>query len=407
MKEQMLICGGGIGGLASALASSRAGWQVTLLEQAASFGEVGAGIQLGPNVVRVLRALGVGEALAQVAAKPDRLEVRSALSGKVLGVLPLGLSMRERYGADYLTVARADLHELLLQAAHSHGVELHLNAKVAAVAQTPDAVQVETLAGTTLTTRSAQVLVGADGIWSAVRRHVVGDAPPRATGHLAYRAMLAQSALPVALRSDVVTVWLGPKFHAVQYPVRGGEWLNLVMIVQGAVPVSEQNQLEGWDHAAHASDLRRRLVGACSSLRESAAAIDSWWLWALFDRPPMASPSEQAKGRIALLGDAAHPMRPYLAQGAGMAIEDAAALAQCLSLVGPQGMANPGSGDQIPQALQHYAELRWQRNARVQARAIRNGEIFHWRGALQIGRDAAMKALGAKLLDVPWLYAGS
>ena len=405
MTPKLLICGGGIGGLAGALASSRAGWKVRLLEQAASFGEVGAGIQLGPNVVRVLQSMGVGEALERVAANPERLEVRSALSGKLLGVLPLGHSIQERYGAQYLTIARADLHGLLLQAVQQT-VELKLNSQVTAVSQTVDAVQVETLSDTTSTTHGAQVLVGADGIWSAVRPHVAGNTPPRATGHLAYRAMLPQSALPLSLRSDVVTVWLGPKFHAVQYPVRGGEWLNLVVIVQGAVPVNEQDRLGGWDHVAHAADLRRRLANACGSLRELAGAIDAWWLWALFDRPPMAGASEHANGRIALLGDAAHPMRPYLAQGAGMAIEDAAALARCLSQPGARTSVNSGAQSEVVQALQTYAAGRWQRNARVQARAIRNGEIFHWQGALQIGRDAALKTLGARLLDVPGLYAG-
>ena len=405
MTPKLLICGGGIGGLASALASARSGWRVELLEQAASFGEVGAGIQLGPNVVRVLQSMGVGEALERVAAKPERLEVRSAVNGKVLGVLPLGHSMRERYGADYFTIARADLHEILLQAVQQV-VELRLNARVTSVSQTADAVLVKTSTGAAPVTHSAEVLVGADGLWSAVRPHVAGDTPARVTGHLAYRAMLPQSALPPSLRSDVVTVWLGPKFHAVQYPVRGGQWLNLVVIVQGAVPVNEQDRLEGWDHVAHAADLRRRLADACGSLRELAGAIDAWWLWALFDRPPMASASEHANGRIALLGDAAHPMRPYLAQGAGMAIEDAAALAQCLSKPRARITVNQGAQSEVVQALQTYAASRWQRNARVQARAIRNGEIFHWQGALQIGRDAALKTLGAKLLDVPWLYAG-
>jgi salicylate hydroxylase len=236
-------------------------------------------------------------------------------------------------------------------------------------------------------------LVGADGVWSKVRHCVVADGKPRVTGHLAFRAMVPQTDLPAELRSQVVTAWLGPKFHAVQYPVHAGEWLNVVVIVQGQVYGDPSH----WDHSANAAELHSRMAGAARPLMDLVHEIPSWRLWALSDRPPMQSADEHAKGRIALLGDAAHPMRPYLAQGAGMAIEDAAELAQVLS----------GTGTDVPEALQRYAQARWQRNARVQARAIRNGEIFHMRGLMQKGRDASLRLLGPKLLDVPWLYRGT
>jgi salicylate hydroxylase len=227
-----------------------------------------------------------------------------------------------------------------------------------------------------------------------VRKQVVAnDVAPRVTGHLAFRAMLPQAQLPAALRSQVVTAWMGPDFHGVHYPVRGGEWLNVVCIVHGRVAGDPQS----WDHSANAQELRSRMALARGPLQELIHAIDQWRLWPLTDRPPMASAAEHAKGRIALLGDAAHPMRPYLAQGAGMAIEDAAALATCLADA-------PG---QIPRALARYADMRWQRNARVQARAIRNGEIYHFKGVRQLGRDLALKLLGARLMDVPWLYSGA
>lgn len=386
----LLIAGGGIGGLATALACARAGCAVRLLEQAVEFSEVGAGIQLGPNAVRVLQALGVGPALAQVAARPARLEVRNALSADLLGTLPLGDAALQRYGAGYLTVARADLQNVLLGAVQAHGgVALQLNAALHTVTQDDLAVQVQTSRGEAL---QAQALIGADGLWSRVRHAVCGGTPPRVTGHLAYRAMVPQSQLPVHLRSQVVTAWMGPDFHAVQYPVRGGEWLNVVAIVHGSM----RGDSTGWDYQANAADLRSRLHNAGGNLRELLLAIDAWRLWPLFDRPPMASGAEHARGRIALMGDAAHPMRPYLAQGAGMAIEDAAALANSLS-------ANAGD---VPHALQAFAAQRWQRNARVQARAIRNGEIFHWQGPMRVGRDLALRALGKHLLDVPWLYSG-
>jgi salicylate hydroxylase len=242
-------------------------------------------------------------------------------------------------------------------------------------------------------TLDAQLLVGADGLWSRVRPYVCGETPPRATGHLAYRAMVPQSQLPAHLRSQVVTAWMGPDFHAVQYPVRSGEWLNVVAIVHGAI----KGDNIGWDYQANAADLRGRLHKAGGNLRELLLSIDAWRLWPLFDRPPMAAASEHARGRIALVGDAAHPMRPYLAQGAGMAIEDAVALADCLASI----------ADDVPLAFQKFAAMRWQRNARVQARAIRNGEIFHMHGPMRVGRDLALKALGSRLLDVPWLYGGA
>lgn len=391
MDNKLLVCGGGIGGLAAALATARAGWKVDLLEQSPVFGEVGAGIQLGPNVVKVLQGLGVMEALRQVAAFPERLEVRNATSTELLGVLPLGKAIAQRYGAPYATIARADMHTLLLDAVRAQAdVGLHLDARVVAIRQDANGVRAQTVQDQHF---EAPLLVGADGLWSQVRKQVVeNDVPPRVTGHLAFRAMLPQSALPAALRSQVVTAWMGPDFHAVHYPVRAGEWLNVVCIVHGQVAGDPQS----WDHSANAQELRSRMARAQGSLRALIHAIDAWRLWPLSDRAPMASAAGHAKGRIALLGDAAHPMRPYLAQGAGMAIEDAAALAACIG----------ETPDQIAQALSRYAAQRWQRNARVQARAIRNGEIYHLKGFRQVGRDLALKMLGAKLMDLPWLYGG-
>jgi salicylate hydroxylase len=390
MDKDILVAGGGIGGLAAAYALAHKGAQVTLLEQSSEFGEVGAGIQLGPNVVRILEAWGLGEALRGVAAFPECLRVRNAMNGAVLGELPMGQTMVQRYGASYVTIARADMHGLLLDAVRRQGkVHLHLSSEVTRVDQDEHAVRVQTLTQNF----HAPVLVGADGVWSRLRKEVVDDGAPRVTGHLAFRALVAQADLPEKLRSKVVTAWLGRDFHVVQYPVRRGEWLNVVAIVHGHVYGDPKH----WDHSANAAELRTRLAGATKALRDLVHAIPNWRLWALSDRPPMRSASEHARGRIALLGDAAHPMRPYLAQGAGMAIEDADTLARVLD-------ANP---DDVPAALQSYANLRWQRNARVQARAIRNGEIFHLRGPMQVGRDLSLRLLGEKLLDVPWLYRGA
>jgi salicylate hydroxylase len=235
------------------------------------------------------------------------------------------------------------------------------------------------------------MLLGADGVWSRVRALLLNDGPARVSGHLAYRALVPQSSLPAPLRSQDIIVWMGERMHLVQYPVRSGEHLNVVAVIHGRV---EKGDLESWDHSANAADLRAALSGTCKSVRDLVGAISQWRLWPLCDRAPMRGAHEQARGRVALLGDAAHPMRPYLAQGACMAIEDAAELGRALARAGLD----------LPQALGQYAQNRWQRNAQVQARAIRNGEIFHSTGLLRWGRDLSIRLLGERLLDQPWLY---
>ncbi|MBT9506848.1 FAD-dependent monooxygenase [Rhodoferax sp.] len=388
MSRNTLIVGGGIGGLAAALACDRRGLQVELFERACEFSEVGAGIQLGPNVVQVLHGWGLKDALSDVAAFPERLQVRSALSGAELGVLRLGSVAVARYGSPYATIHRADLHALLLNALRQQTrVQLATNSVVSRFEQDEDGVLLHTAEGKAV---RGDALLGADGVWSRVRQQLLHDGEPRPTGHLAYRAMVPQSALPDSLRSQQITAWLGPRLHVVQYPVRGGAWLNVVAIVHGQV----QGDPQHWDHSTNAAELRGNLVSTCAPLQNLVAAIEHWRLWALSIRAPVASARELAQGRVALLGDAAHPMVPYLAQGAGMAIEDADELGRVL---GNDGVA-------VAAALSHYAARRWQRNARVQARAIRNGQIFHATGLVRWGRDASLKLLGERLLDMPWLY---
>jgi salicylate hydroxylase len=389
MHTDVLIAGGGIGGLAAGLACSRAGCHVRLYERAETFNEVGAGIQMGPNVVRVLQGWELGAALRQVAAFPDRLHVRHALSGAELGMLRFE-GMAGRYGAPYATIHRADLQHLLLQALRQRdAVWLHTGKTVNRYVETNGAIGLSLSDGLDV---EGDALIAADGLWSRLRQQLLADGPPRVAGHLAYRAMLPQASLPAALRSQQVTAWLGPKLHVVAYPVRGGDWLNVVAIVQGHV----QGSLEDWDHGANAADLQAALAPACTALRDLIAAVPAWRLWVLCDRPPVSSVDQMARGHVALLGDAAHPMRPYLAQGAGMAIEDAAELGRQVALV--DGVLD------VPTLLRRYALNRWQRNARVQARSIRNGDIFHMEGPMAWARDTSLRLLGERLLDVPWLY---
>lgn len=390
MNKQILIAGGGIGGLAAALACSRAGWPVQLLERTREFGEVGAGIQMGPNVVRILHEWGLGQELSRAAAFPEMLRVRSAETGAELGRLPLGESCRKRYGAPYATIHRADFHKMLLMAVQQHtGAQLHMGQWVESFHECDDGVQLHTLDGWEL---EGSALVGADGLWSTVRHLLLNDDAPRVTGHLAYRSLIAQRDLPGYLRSRQVTVWMGPHLHVVQYPVRRGHWLNVVAIVQGQV----SGDVDDWDHETHSNDLQDAMGATCSKLQDLISAIPNWRLWALCDRAPMTGAHQQAQGRVALLGDAAHPMRPYMAQGAGMAVEDAACLQQVL---GQPDLA-------MDKRLERYAKLRWRRNARVQERSIRNGQIFHAKGLVRWGRDLSLSVLGRHLLDVPWLYRG-
>ena len=394
MSRQLLIAGGGIGALAAALSSARAGWHVRLYEKAEVFSEVGAGLQLGPNATRILQGWGLGQALERLAAFPDKLLVRSAPSGRELASLSLGSRCQQRYGAPYATLHRADLHSMLLDSVRLRPeVKLHLNSPVTGYTDTPEGVQLAWADGYSV---EGDALIGADGLWSQVRLQTLEDHVAQPTGHLAYRALVRQSDLPKSLRSQQVSVWLGPDMHLVSYPVRGGEWLNVVMFTQGQVPDDHQD----WDHAGLRDNVLTATAGHCAELTALVEAVPAWRLWALCDRPPVASAAQMALGRVALLGDAAHPMPPYLAQGAGMAIEDAAELGRCLA-----GVVKPVAD--VPLALRRYALNRWQRNARVQARAVRNGQIFHATGPLRLGRDIALKLLGHRLLDMPWLYAGA
>ncbi|MDR3369387.1 FAD-dependent monooxygenase [Rhodoferax sp.] len=398
----VVIAGGGIGGLSAALACAREGGNVRLYERTTEFSEVGAGIQLGPNVVRVLHSWDMQEALAGIVAFPDRVQFRSAVSGTVLGELPLGADMVRRYGAPYVTIHRGDLHGLLVQTLGQYAnVALQLSNAVVGLAQTEASVTAH-LADTQQV--QGDVLVAADGAWSVLRQQILNDGKPQPTGHLAYRAMVRQSNLPKGLRSQQVTAWFGPRLHVVQYPVRGGDWLNVVGIVHGHV----QGDMSNWDQSANAADLQRVMAGTCAPLHDLIHAIESWRLWPLSIRQPMRGAHEHALGRVALLGDAAHPMVPYLAQGAAMAMEDAATLAQVLAAGGvfSEGVSAAAACGQIPALLKDYANQRWQRNARVQQRAIKNGEIYHLTGPMRLGRDLAMRALGTRLLDQPWLYGG-
>jgi salicylate hydroxylase len=392
MTFQALVVGGGIAGLAAAGAAVRAGWMARLYERAPQFSEAGAGLQLGPNATRRLIAWGLGDALDRLAARPSHLRVRSALDGRELAALSFG-DFSARDGAPYLTLHRADLQQMLLGSAREQGVELRPATPVDEVRVDADAVR---LARWPKPEIEGDALIGADGLWSSVRAAVIADGPPRFTGHVAFRALARQADLPTHLRRADVEVWLAPRLHVVAYPVQAGERLNVVVLAEGA---KHANDPRNWDQAATAVQLRAATGPLCGPLQELVNALPAWRSWSLHDRAPVRGADGMSLGRLALAGDAAHPMLPYFAQGVGMAIEDAQSLEKAFHAV-REGVAD------VPTALRRYALDRWQRVARVQALSRRNAWVFHAAGPLRWGRDLSLRVASQRLLDQPWLYGG-
>jgi salicylate hydroxylase len=357
---RFLIAGGGIAGLSAALVLARQGHAVTVLEQASLLSEVGAGIQLGPNAMRILESWGLGEAIRSAGCEPESLIVRDARDDHVLTSRRLDDAV-QAYGAPYVSIRRSALQSTLLAAALGAGVNLQL--------------------GRTYDTADAgnfDVVLGCDGLHSKVREQVLGSTQhggkSRATGHTAYRAMVDLSACSPALQTPRVHVWLDAHQHAVVYPVNS-EQLNVV-IAQSKPP--------------NLNDVKSPLL---QELIKVAQAHGGFTEWPLLDRAPLLSPKHYVRGNIALLGDAAHPMRPYLAQGAAMAIEDAQALGNAIA-----SQAN------IHLALQAYAKTRWKRNAHVQIRSQLQGFAFHASGLTRWIRNAALLVAGARISAMPWLH---
>lgn len=407
-NEPVTLVGAGIAGLATAVALRSRGAvhaPVQVLDQASALEEVGAGIQLGPNAVRRLRAWGLGPALAAVACEPSAVRARSAWTGEVLAVLPLGESFAQRYGAPYCTVHRGDLHALLAHAARGQGVDLRTRCRVLGLRQQDHQVLIDVEGASPI---SSPWVAGCDGLWSRVRSSVLGAVvpppSPTPTGHVALRALLPRHKVPPSVDTDGVTVWMGPRLHVVGYPVQTGTTYNLVAFVQGTsqqIEDASEAQRSAWDGAAPVHWMAEHLPAMASPLRDLLRAAESWRLWVMHDRAPMDGPWCHGSGRVALLGDAAHPMRPYLAQGAAMALEDADALAQAMAThTDATGQADPIA------AVRQFCDTRWARNARVQAQARRNGRLFHATGLMRWGRDAALRVAGPHLMDSPWLYAG-
>jgi salicylate hydroxylase len=393
-SRTIFIAGAGIGGLTASLALAQQGFRVVIIEKAERLEEVGAGLQISPNASRVLVALGLGDRLAGRAVAPDAISLMSARGGGEIIRLPLGEAASQRAGAPYWVMHRADLQAALQAEVNDHpDIELRLGCQFEDATAHAKGLTIVQRSGMTRRQDLALALIGADGIWSAVRHHLFPQVQPRFSGLIAWRGTLEATQLPREYASRRVQLWMGPNAHLVAYPISGARQINIVVVVPGTW------NRPGWSAAADGNELRAAFGSPAwpGPARMMIGAVDSWRKFALFTVP---DGFEWSNGAIALLGDAAHAMLPFAAQGAGMAVEDAAVLAKCLA--GCQDQSGPA----IAAALQRYTRLRRSRLARMQRAARRNGMIYHLTGPLALARDLAIRAMGTTrvLAQQNWIY---
>jgi 3-hydroxybenzoate 6-monooxygenase len=384
-QQPILIAGGGIGGLAAAYALARKGFAVRVLEQASEFKELGAGIQLGPNIFKAVDKLGLKEALLADVWQPGALEMRSALTGAQVARIPLDQRFIDRFQQPYAVTHRADIHAVFLKACQGNNlVTLETQRQVEGFGQDDNGVTVTLTTGERI---SGRALIGCDGMWSKIREAIVGDGKPRVSGHIAYRAVLKRDEVPADLWHPDVILWAGPRTHLVHYPLRRGELYNLVAVFHS------DRYVEGWNAEADADVLWAHFKDQRPEVLRLLERIETWRMWVLCDREPV---KDWSKGAVVLLGDAAHPMLQYLAQGAGMATEDAVALAE-------KAAAQPHD---LPAAFKAYVQQRYLRTARVQIMARVYGDFYHARGPTAELRDQMLAGRTAEQSydGMAWLY---
>ena len=383
----VLIVGGGIGGIAAALALARHGYRSLVLERAPSLREVGAGIQLGPNAFRVFDYLGIGADARRVAVFIDHLRLIDAMSAEPVASIPLGEEFRRRYGNPYAVLHRGELHGVLLKAALANGL-VSIRARATVVDFTSGSASVTATLKESGEEVEGAALIGADGLWSTVRERIVADGPPRVSGHSTYRSVISREEMPEDLQINAATLWAGPKCHIVHYPLSGWKLFNLVVTYHNDAPSPVAGA------PVEADEVRRGFHSVSPKINKLIERGKDWKLWVLCDREPVANWSS---GRVTLLGDAAHAMLQYFAQGACMALEDAVCLADAVVLAG---------GD-FEAAFQRYQSERVLRTARVQIQSRAIGDfIYHPAGVAAALRNAEMRARTAEdwYRSLDWLY---
>ena len=392
MSRRAIIAGAGIGGLSAAIALLRAGFRVAIYERTDTLQEFGAGLQLTPNATRILSRLGVLDGVLRFALRPNAVLVLRGSDNLELMRLPLHDAER-RWGAAYLVVHRADLRRALLDAVRSQsGVELSLGTTVFGFVNDGGRLSVRLKCGPTEALDHADLLIGADGVHSQIRDQLGLGTQNQAefTGRVAYRAILNAADADPRWRQSNIILRLGREAHLVQYPMRRGSIMNLVATIKSALPTSSADY-QG-DRAGSCLNLERAFTRWSTEVRSLTSAPTQWRVWPLYSRPPISSFS---LGRVALVGDAAHPTAPFLAQGAAQAIEDAGSLGRILAQV-----------HDIPTAVSMYSRDRVARATRVQREALKLGRIYHMSGPSAFARDTTMRLLGTRALTqrYDWLY---
>jgi salicylate hydroxylase len=393
-SRTIFIAGAGIGGLTAALSLAARGFRVVILEKAERLEEAGAGLQLSPNASRVLIDLGLQPRLAARAVIPDAVSLMSTRSGGEVVRLPFGEAAGDRAGAPYWVMHRADLQAALQAQVNDHpDIELRLGCQFEDATAHAKGLTVVQRSGMARQQELALAVVGADGIWSSVRGHLFPQAQPQFSGLIAWRGTLDATRLPREYTSRRVQLWMGPDAHLVTYPISGARQINVVAVVPGSW------NRPGWSAPGDVGEIKNVFSSSrwTGTARMMIGAVDEWRKWALFT---VASSGEWTSGAIALLGDAAHAMLPFAAQGAGMAIEDAAVLAKCLAETHNEG------GPSIPAAMQRYAQLRRPRVTRVQRTARQSGRIYHMTGVAALARDLTIRLMGPgrMLARQQWIY---
>lgn len=382
-----VIAGGGIAGMTAALALARAGWHVTICERAETLGEVGAGLQLSPNACKVLQDLNILPLVGANAFEPEAACLRDGITGQRIYRAALRDQAEARWGAPYLHIHRADLHRVLVEEARLAGVDIRLGTPVARAVMRPENAGLHLEGGQIV---EADLVLGADGIRSALRKGIAPDEEPRFTGQVAWRAVVPANVLPAGLIDPEATVWAGAGRHLVTYYMRGGDLVNMVAVLERPDWAEE-----GWSIPGNSDELRQAFAGWHPTVQALLEGVSECFLWGLFDRPEQV---RWIKGRLALIGDAAHPMVPFMAQGAAQAMEDVGVLIRHLR------------NADVPSALEAWEAERWPRVTRVMQTARANGRMFHRAPgpARTISRSvigmASRIAPGVAAGQLDWLY---